>query len=136
MNILLASWCLYCNTYKHFVGALQHLVLYIWQLYMLNVRFKGKTSWILSGNKQTISIKVEPRHNANLRNIYNMTWQELSRILANTGTVLLSLFTFYPFRINWDGSMTNSSHKTTDRLNKLTAAHRQASVHPFTDAGF
>lgn len=31
--------------------------------------------------------------------------------------------------------MTNSSHKTSDRLNKLTAAHRLASVHPFTDAG-
>lgn len=58
------------------------------------------------------------------------------RILVNIGIVLLLLFIFYLFRINWDELMINLFYKILDRLNKLIVVYRLVFVYLFIDVGF
>lgn len=58
------------------------------------------------------------------------------RILVNIGIVLLLLFIFYLFRINWDGLMINLFYKIIDRLNKLIVVYRLVFVYLFIYVGF
>lgn len=58
------------------------------------------------------------------------------RILVNIGIVLLLLFIFYLFRINWDELMINLFYKIIDRLNKLIVVYRLVFVYLFIDVGF
>lgn len=57
------------------------------------------------------------------------------RILVNIGIVLLLLFIFYLFRINWDELMINLFYKILDRLNKLIVVYRSVFVYLFIDVG-
>lgn len=58
------------------------------------------------------------------------------RSLVNIGIVLLLLFIFYIFRINWDELMINLFYKIIDRLNKLIVVYRLVFVYLFIDVGF
>lgn len=58
------------------------------------------------------------------------------RILVNIGIVLLLLFIFYLFRINWDELMINLFYKILDRLNKLIVVYRLVFVYLFIYVGF